>query len=314
MYVQKNKQLKINMKYIIEQYPKNKNIDFSIMSIEQRQLRLSSSKKKYEYGNEIKCKVCGTVNETKEYYIKDKKTGRRSASCRDCELKKRGVIEIGKIRFSLTIADKGFRRCAVCKEIKPLNEYKKNKRQYLGISNNCYTCSKKLHFDFTKKQKENLGDSYVKEYGKLKGIKNFDKEIISKLKSEILNKRKSKYFIDNREFSTVSSFATYLKDKYGMPITMTKSRIANGKTEEECKLTEEEMRSLKNGNNKGTIKVTDTVTSEVFTFHNTKDKALLKMFGLSTMYEGLKKGTPVGGKRSKYTNPCLIERIQKNEH
>lgn len=304
-----------NMKYVIEQYPKNKDFDFSKMSIDQSALRLKSVKKIYEYGKEIKCRTCGKTHETKEYYVKDKETGRRATKCRDCELKARGVIEIGKLRFSLTIADKGFRRCSVCKEIKPLTEYKKNKGQYLGISNSCYDCSNRLHSEFVKNQQETIGTSYIKEYGKLQGIREFNDEVIEKLKLEILENRKPKYFIDKKEFVTIAEFARYIESEYGLPITMTEKRISEGKTQEECKLSEHEMRSLKSGTNKGKIKVTDCKTGEVFIFSNTKDKELLKMFSGDTITKYLKSGEIVIRKReqkkgkSKYRIDCKIERI-----
>ena len=68
---------------------------------------------------------------------------------------------------------------------------------------------------------------------------------------------------------------------------------------------------MKSGTNKGKIKVTDIVTGKVFYFFNTKDRELSKMFGLSTINEGIKTKKPVGGKRSKYPHPCLIERVLK---
>lgn len=54
------------------------------------------------------------------------------------------------------------------------------------------------------------------------------------------------------------------------------------------------------------------MTGEVFTFFNTKDAELLKMFGLDTVTKGIKSGKQIGGKRSKYPNPCIIERISNS--
>ena len=285
------------MKFTIEQYPKNKDFDFNKLSIEQQGLRLKSVEKKYEYGKTMKCKVCGKKQDIDEFYIKDKQTGRRNTRCRDCQMRAEGVIEIGKTRFSLKIANKGFRRCSVCKDIKPLSEYKKSKGKYLGISNNCYACSDKLHSEFVKTQQENIGTWYIEQYGKLKGITEFNDEVIEKLKMEILERRKNKYFVDGKGFVTIAEFARYIETEYGLPITMTKSRILEGKTEEECKLSEYEMRSLKSGTNQGQIKVTDCETGEVFIFKNTKDKKLLKMFSRDTITKYLKSGEIVIRKR-----------------
>lgn len=297
------------MKYIIEQFPKNKDLDFSKMSIDQKALRLNPVKKKYKYGKEIKCKKCGKTQAIEEYYVKNAR-GRRATSCRDCQMKRSGVIEIGKLRFAFKIADKGFRRCSVCKDTKPLTEFKKNAGQYLGISNNCYDCANKLHSQFVKKQQETIGTSYIKEYGKLQGIRYFNDEIIEKLKLEILDKRKPKYFVDEKKFVTIAEFSRYIEKVYGLPITMTNKRIQEGKTEEECKLTEYEMRVLKSGSNKGQIKVTDTVTGEIFEFNNSSDIGLLKMFSTSAILRCIKTGdkTTITA-LSKYKNPCKIERI-----
>lgn len=301
------------MKYTIEQYPKNKDFDFSKMSIDQKTLRLNSIKKKYEYRDEIKCLSCGKVQEIKEYYIKDKEIGRRSKKCRDYELKASGVVEVGKQRFSIKIADKGFRRCSICKEIKPLTEYTKNAKQYLGISNNCYNCANKLHSKFIKNQQKIIGISYIKEYGKLQGIRDFNDEIIRNLKLEILDKRKPKYFIDGKNFVTISKFARYVESKYGLPVTTTEKRISEDKTEEQCKLTEYETRSV--AHTKGKIKVTDCKTGEVFIFKNASDKGLLKMFSSTTISQYLKTGAIIVRKKeqkkgqSKYRVDCKIERI-----
>ena len=92
---------------------------------------------------------------------------------------------------------------------------------------------------------------------------------------------------------------------------MTEKRISEGKTEEECKLTENEMRVLKSGTNKGKIKVTDCKTGQVFVFKNTKDKGLLKMFSGDTITKYIKTGEIVIRKReqkkgkSKYRIYCI---------
>lgn len=295
------------MKYAIDQYPKNK--DFDVSKLNEYQIYIRNNQKKYKYGKTKTCSKCFKELPIKEFYIKDKETGRRCNYCRDCQMREADIIEIGKLRFAKDILKKGFRRCSVCKEIKPLTAYSKSVAGFEGYSNNCYECSKRLHGEFMQKQKTEIGDFYVRQYGLRIGITEFTPEIIESLRNEIIESRKPKYFIDNNEFLTISDFARYIETKYGIPSTTTKKRISDGANESECIIPEKEYRSLKSGMNKGNIKVTDTVTGEVFVFFNTKDEKLLKMFGLDTITKGIKSGLPIGGKRSRYHNPCLIERI-----
>ena len=103
--------------------------------------------------------------------------------------------------------------------------------------------------------------------------------------------------------------ANYILKKYEIPITTTLKRISVGIKEKECIIKESVFRSIKSGCNKGRIKITDNVTGEKFYFFNTTDKSLAKMFSQSTVINGIKSGLPIGGKRSKYKNPCIIERI-----
>lgn len=230
-------------KHTIEQFPKNKDIDYRKLSKIQIKTRINSVKKKYDYGKEIKCKCCGMLQEITEYYVKDKETGRRATKCRDCRLKQEGVLEVGKYRFAKKIAEKGFRRCSVCKEIKPLEKFTKKKGQYLGIANTCYECSKNLLKKYQIKQREKIGDWYVREICKAKGITDLNDKLIEDTRLKIIEKRKPKYYVDGKEFVTIRDFAKYIKSQYGMPITMTEKRIYLGKTENECKLSEHQMRS-----------------------------------------------------------------------
>ncbi len=290
--------------YSLEQFPKNK--DIVNLSDEQKFIR--QNLKKYVYKDKFTCVKCGKEQPIQEFYVADINTGRRKKSCRDCQMKAADVIEIGKFRFAKKILDKGFRRCSVCKEIKPITDYTKSKTGYRGYSNNCYECSNKLHGEYLKKQQEEIGLFYIKQYGLRKGISEFTNEIIEQLKTEIIENRKPKYFIDGLEFVTVADFARYIEVKYGLPVTMTIKRIYEGKTEEQCKMTESEMRSI--AYTKGKIKVTDTVTGEVFWFNNTNDEKLTKMFSRSAITRGIKTGekTRITG-LSKYKNPCIITRI-----
>jgi len=306
------------MKYSIDQYPKNKDFDQNKLSDDQKELRLNV--KVYKYGKRTKCKCCEKKLATSEFYIKDRATGRRSTKCRDCVMKSRGVIEVGKQRFAFKIADKGFRRCSVCKKIKPLSEYPKCKRQYLGISNNCKNCGYELHNKFVKHQQDTIGLSYIKEYGRTKGIFTFTKEINETLRQEIIKNREErdrvKYTLDGKKFKTLESFAQYVSFKYNINSYTVIFRINKGYSEKECTIPETEFRSLNSGTNKGQIKVTDCKTNEVFIFRSTKDKELLKMFSGTTITKYLKSGEIVSRKReqkkgqSKYRIDCKIERIK----
>lgn len=290
--------------YSIEQFPKNKDI----VNLSNEQEFIRRTKKKYIYKDTFVCIKCNREQPIQEFYIADKNTGRRKKSCRDCQMKDADVIEIGKLRFAKKILDKGFRRCSVCKQIKPITDYTKSRTGYRGYSNNCYECSNKLHGKYIRKQQEEIGLFYIKQYGLTKGISEFNDEVIKQLRLEIIENRKPKYFIDGLEFVTVRDFARYIEQKYGLPITMTEKRIADGKTEEQCKLTESKMRSI--AYTHGKVKVTDTVTGEVFEFNNTRDDGLLKMFSISAITKGIKTGEKTRiTALSKYKNPCIITRI-----
>jgi len=296
--------------YSHTQYPKFK--DFQPEELSNDQILIRTNKKKYVYGNTINCRTCGNDLPIAEYYIKDRHTGRRSTQCRDCELRADGIVEIGKTRFAMIIFKKNFRRCAVCKDTLPLTEFSHDKNRYGGYSNNCKGCNAAGVAALQQKGKTEITDWYVKEYGKRFGITNFDEETIAKLRQEIIEKREPKYFLDGKEFLTAVDLAKYIESKYGLPLTMTKKRIADGKTPEECKISEHDARSA--AYTKGKVKVTDMVTGKVYEFKNTRDPDLLKMFSVLSITNGLK-GRIIGErqtKANKYPNPCTIERVETN--
>lgn len=298
------------MQYTIEQYPKNKDFDFS--KLNEYQIFIRNNKKIYKYKENKTCSKCFKELPINEFYVKDKETGRRCSYCRDCQMIEADIIEIGKVRYAKDILKKGFRRCSVCKETKPLTAYSKSITGYEGYSNNCYECSNRLHGEYLQKQKNEIGNFYVRQYGLRIGITEFTNEVIEQLRNEIIENRKPILFLDGNEFLTIADFARYIELNYNIPTTTTEKRISDGAKETDCIIPEKEYRSLKSGTNKGNIKVTDTVTGEVFTFFNTKDTKLLKMFGLVTITKGIKSGKPIGGKRSRYHNPCIIERISNS--
>lgn len=297
------------MNYSINQYPKNKPVDYS--KLNEHQIVIRNNQRKYIYKDAKTCNTCFIKQSINEFYVKDGGTGRRANKCRDCSLKEEGVIEVGKYRFSEKLLNKGFRRCSVCKEIKPLSEFKKSKNSYGGHSNNCYECQKTLTHEFRINQRENIGDFYIRQYGLKKGIAVFDEATMELLRKEIIESRLPVFFVDDKEFVTQTDFAKYIKDIYGVPVTATLKRIYKGYSEESCKLSESEARSI--AYTKGQIKVTDTVTKKVLYFRNSRDKKLRLMFSDSAITRAIKTKEKTGiTSLSKYKNPCLIERITIN--
>lgn len=310
----------------IERFPKNKHEDISKLSKEQLRVRnkklnskenikKSTYKENYlkKHGkrtgevNEKRCVKCNYIQPIEEFYLREE-TQKRRNDCRDCGMKKRGVKEVGKQRFAYEIIDKGFKRCGICKTIKPINKFTKNKGKFKELSGHCYECSKDLVSKYRIEQRENLGDWYVREWAKTNyGITEFSDETIEKYRNEIREKRKPKLFLDNKRFYTISEFAIYIKKKYGNPITMTEKRISMGKTEKECTLSEKEMRSKSRTKN---VKITDTINGKVFLFDGiTKNtKEIQKMFSIRVVQHALKTGelTKITN-RSKYKNPCKVE-------
>ena len=66
--------------------------------------------------------------------------------CKDCTIKKRGVNKVGELRKRKELAEKGRRICTVCKKEKNLYiDFGKSKNAFMGRSNNCKECVKKLN-------------------------------------------------------------------------------------------------------------------------------------------------------------------------
>lgn len=264
----------------------------------------------YENGVLVR-KICITCN--KEYpldnFYERKESGTYRRECKECLLKREGVQDVGKLTNRIELAKSGLRYCSICKELKNLDtDFANSKTGYLGKSNTCKKCNYELHSKYQQEQKENIGDFYVKQYALSKYGIRISEDEIENYRQEIKENRKPKYFIDDKSFTTIRDFARYIERKYGNPITMTEKRIMEGKTEDECKLSESEMRSL--AYTKGKIKVTDTVSGKTFEFKNTSDKRLLKMFSTSAITKAIQTGEPTRiTKLSKYKNPCTIERI-----
>lgn len=265
------------MALVLNQYPKNK-IIAEKLSADQLSLRVKAKHRDF-YLEQKRCKMCQFEQPITEYYIHNKETGRRNARCRDCILKQMGVVEIGKIRFSEKIFDKGFRRCSICKDIKPLEMYDRNGKYKGNISPTCKECNYTL-----------------------------SRKFITAKRDERRSKRKPKHILDGHEFFTSMDFANHILTVYGNAIDGTLARLASGKTEKECTISEYDMRS--SAYTKGSIKVVDTVTGKERTFKNTLDKELKKMFSTSAITLAVKTGRPTTvTKLSKYPNPCTIHRM-----
>lgn len=312
-----------NTEYTIEQFPKNKTIDVKLLSPSQIKIRKKSKDVIYSYGKTKVCKKCHRRLPIKEFWLKDSKTGRRNNSCRDCELKKDGIIEIGKYRFSEKIFKKGFRRCCGCKEIKPLIEFHKNKSYKGGYSASCKKCAFLAHNNYMRNQSKEIGQWFIRAYGKRKGIKRFSKKTINRLKNEIEESRKAKYSLDGKDFFSAKAIGKYAENTYGIKSATVEKRLSMGSTEIESILPENKYRKLKNGSNKGKIKVIDTITGEEFLFLNTRELASKKMFSYKVILKAIKTGKTTDKfikvvginnriyKNKSYKNPCLIKRIKK---
>lgn len=294
-------------RYQINQYPKYKEKDHSELSSEQLKLRVKSKKKVPKKSK--RCNSCGLEQSIDEFYFRDKKKGTRKNKCRDCQIRDAGVVEVGKRRFSLALGDKGFRKCFNCKDIKPLSEFPKSKKLHLGHSYTCKGCSYIFHHEYVIKQRSEIGDHYVKQYALRTYNKKIDDSEISKYREEIIQKRQPKHFCDGLQFYSKNDFALHIESNYGHPITQTLKRLDKGYSEEDCKISESEIRSR--AYTKGAILVTNTVTGKMWTFKNTKDPQLLKMFSVSAIVKGIKSGEKTRvTSLSKYKYPCLIRRIE----
>lgn len=210
------------MSYSLNQYPKNKIIKLD--SLNEYQVEIRNNLKHYIYKDYKTCNKCFIKQPIDEFYVKDKKTGRRSNGCRDCQLKSVGVVEIGKLRFADEILKKDFKNCSVCKNIKPLIQFRNNKGRRKGKDNVCIECSRYLGYKYYKEK--NGIDVSKKDY------------------------KKHKYFIDNRSFKYKSELCRYIKKEYGIPITTTEYRIKNGYNVEDLKLSKNYVRIRTNKNRK----------------------------------------------------------------
>jgi len=122
------------------------------------------------------------------------------------------------------------KECNKCGNVKLDTEFPR-------LDNTCKKCRYEIHKQYQIDQRENLGDWYVKEYGKYTyGYKKFTQKLIDELRNELKEKRKPRHIFDGKNFRTTRDFAKYILEKYKVPITTVENRIYEGRTEYECTL------------------------------------------------------------------------------
>ncbi len=112
--------------------------------------------------DKIICKNCKIEKETSDFYSKTTKAGNKYNAhiCIVCRLTKEGVKEVGKHKDRADLANRGYRFCAVCKELKNLNtDFGKSKNAYMGKSFNCKCCVKILNAKYNAKRKNQLNSA-----------------------------------------------------------------------------------------------------------------------------------------------------------
>lgn len=95
----------------------------------------------------MNCTKCGTDTKMENFY--------KGRICKECVLDQLGVKEIGKLRERKDLAKRGLRYCAICKELKTLaTDYGNNKKSFMGKTNTCKCCVKKLNAKYKYKAKQ----------------------------------------------------------------------------------------------------------------------------------------------------------------
>lgn len=133
-------------KYTITQHQTSIDIDLSKLSKEQIIIRAKEIEKE---GEKKRCTTCFKTKLLGLFRLRTEMRGIKCiyyhARCKDCDARKRGTKEVGKLLYAKTLFDKGFRRCTTCKETKPLTEYYVNKASHTKISNTCKNCQNEMN-------------------------------------------------------------------------------------------------------------------------------------------------------------------------
>jgi hypothetical protein len=178
---------------------------------------MDSNKEFFDTRTHKECSVCGKLDEVKNF-------DKGISKCRRCL---RDYVITRRKNYVYQGEEKTCNRCGITK----------NDSEFHKLNGSCKKCSYDLHKAYVDKQKKEFGDFYVKEYGKARyGIKEFDQELIDKLRSEMIEKRKPKHHFDGKEFFSTNEFAKYIYENYKIPLTTTKARIQDGRSEYECSL------------------------------------------------------------------------------
>jgi len=286
------------MKYLLNQYPKF--LKPNQLSAEQLDIRkLSISPKLLDQDKRI-CKKCGVEQPITEFYFAGSTRKWRKWTCRDCTMKASGTIEVGKNRFAEDIFKKGFKRCPICKDIKPLTQFSKHKGMANGVAGFCKKCGFELVREYQTKQIEELGDFHVRQYAIRHNLKHKTKKQLDKVRAQIIEKQTA-IKIDGQTFKTLVDAA----EKYGLSAPAVRKRLDKGVS---MSLSKFEVRSK--ARTFGEVEVTDSVTGKKFKFYNTRDPKLLKMFSDSAITKAIKTGEKTRvTSLSKYKNPCYIKRL-----
>jgi len=238
------KTIKYNGKeYTISEVSKITNLHFE--TIKQRLKRGWSIKEIFEnkkidykyYRDNLICIDCKCKKTIDDFHIKEKKTGRIDTACKECIAKRDGVKNFGLLTISKELFNKGFRKCSICKDVKELEKFSKNKTSSGGYSHNCYECQTQLTKKYVIEQRENLGDYHLTQYC-VRKYKISKEEVTNELRElariEILEKRKPKFNLDGKYFFNQKDFAKYVYKNYGVPISTVLGRIRDGKKEKDC--------------------------------------------------------------------------------
>ena len=181
------------------------------------QKAIKTNKEFYDNRTHKQCSKCGKIDLVDVFYD-------GVSRCQDCVNKQ--VVEKRR-NYKYTAGEKV---CTKCSKLK-------NNKEFPKLDGICKKCRYGLHKEYQNGQRENLGDWYVKEYGKYTyGYSSFTQKIIDELRIELKEKRKPKHIYDGKNFKTTRDFANYILEKYKVSITTVKKRIYEGRTEFECTL------------------------------------------------------------------------------
>lgn len=188
------------------------------------QKAVETNKDFYDNRTHKQCSKCGKIDLVDKFA----ENISRCSKCFKNDQKTQSDIIIKKRKnYKYTNEEK---KCNGCGKVKKHIEFPK-------LDNTCKKCRYEIHKQYQIEQRENLGDWYVKEYGKYTyGYNEFTQKLIDELRNELKEKRKPRHIFDGKNFRTTRDFAKYILEKYKVPITTVEKRIYEGRTEFECTL------------------------------------------------------------------------------